>query len=151
MITMAGAKGKSGTNPNSQKGLRPINENITPEQRKEIASKGGKASAEKKRQKKEMKEMIQDLFEVGIKKGKVVDEIKSLEDAKGKNLTVGQALILAQIKKAMAGDTRAMEFLRDTMGQKPTNKQEITATVVDSPLNSILEQLKDDDGDDNDE
>ena len=90
-----------------------------------------------------MKEMIQDIFEIGIKKGKVVEDIKSLEDAKGKNLTVGQALVLAQVKKAMTGDTRALEFLRDTMGEKPTNKQEITAKVIESPLQGILDQLKD--------
>ena len=140
---MAGVKGKSGTNPNSKKNLKPIQENITPEQQREISSKGGKASAEAKRQRKEMREMIQDIFEIGIKKGKVADDIKSLEDAKGKNLTVGQALVLAQVKKAMTGDTRALEFLRDTMGEKPTNKQEIKATIVDSPLQGILEQLKD--------
>lgn len=140
---MAGVKGKSGTNENSKSNLRPITENMTPEQIKENASKAGKVSAEKRKQRKEMREMIQDIFSIGIRKGKVVEEISSLEDSKGKNLTVGQALVLAQVKKAMSGDTRAMEFLRDTMGEKPTNKQEITAKVVDSPLQGILEQLKD--------
>ena len=145
---MSGVKGKSGQHPNSLANLTPINERTTPEQRKENASKGGKKAAENKRQRKEMKEMIQDIFSVGMKKGKIVDEIKSLEDADNKNLTVGQALVIAQIKKAMTGDTRAMEFLRDTMGEKPTNKQEITATIVESPLQGILEQLKDEEGDD---
>ena len=138
---MSGIKGKSGTNPNSLANLTNINDRLTPEQRKANASKAGKASAEANRQRKEMKEMIQDIFAVGIKKGKVYEGIKSLDDAKGKNLTVGQALILAQVKKAMTGDTRAMEFLRDTMGEKPTNKQEVTAKIVESPLNSILAQL----------
>lgn len=140
---MAGVKGKNGQDPNSLANLSNINDRLTPEQRKENASKAGKASAAAKRQKKEMKEMIQDIFSVGIKKGKIVEDIKSLEDAKGKNLTVGQALVIAQIKKAMTGDTRAMEFLRDTMGEKPTNKQEITAKVIESPLQGILDQLKD--------
>lgn len=144
---MSGVKGRSGTNPNSKNNLKPINENVSHEGKVEAGRKGGIASGESRRRKKEMREMIQDIFEIGIKKGKVVDEINSLEDAKGKNLTVGQALILAQVKKAMAGDTKAMEFLRDTMGQKPTNKQEITATVTESPLTSILEQLKGDDED----
>ena len=139
---MSGVKGKSGTNPKSKANLKPIQENITPEQQKEISSKGGKASAAAKRQRKEMREMIQDIFEVGIRKGKVVEDIKFLEDTEGKNLTVGQALVIAQVKKAMTGDTRAMEFLRDTMGEKPTNKQEITAKIVDSPLQGILDQLK---------
>lgn len=142
---MSGVKGKSGQNPNSLANLTNINERTTPEQRKANASKAGKASAEAKRQRKEMKEMIQDIFAVGIKKGKIVEDVKSLEDAKDKNLTVGQALVIAQIEKAMTGDTRAMEFLRDTMGEKPTNKQEITAKVVNSPLQGILEQLKDED------
>lgn len=146
---MAGKKGKSGTNPNSIANLSPITERTTPEQRREIASKGGKAKAEAQRQRKEMKDMIQDIFSIGIKKGKVYEDIKSLEDAKGKNLTVGQALILAQVKKAMTGDTRAMEFLRDTMGEKPTNKQEVTAKIVESPLNSILAQLTEPDDEEN--
>lgn len=144
---MAGVKGRSGTNPNSQKNLSPLTEHTTPEQRKEIAAKAGKVSAEKNRQRKEMKEMFEDLMTLPVKNGKVVEEIKSIADAKGsdgktKNLLVGQVCALAMIKKAMSGDVRAMEFIRDTMGEKPTNKQEIKATLETSPLNSILEQLQ---------
>lgn len=146
---MAGVKGKSGTNPNSQAHLTNINERTTPEQRRANASKAGKASAKAKRQRKELREMFEYICSLGVEKGKIVEDIKSLADAEGKNITVGMEIALAQVNKARDGDTRAAEFIRDTMGQKPTNKQEITATIVDSPLTSILAQLQDD-GDDTD-
>lgn len=38
-----------------------------------------------------------------------------------------EAANLAQFKKAAQGDTKAMEYIRDTMGEKPVN--EISATV----------------------
>ena len=33
---------------------------------------------------------------------------------------------LAQLEKALSGDTKAFEVIRDTIGEKPTDKQEIS-------------------------
>ena len=81
------------------------------------------------------------------KKGKAED-FKNLADSKGKNITVNQALILAQVKKAMSGDTRAMEFIRDTAGMKPVEKREIQADIRDDgKLDEIIKALNEDNND----
>ena len=48
-------------------------------------------------------------------------------------------LFAALIKKAANGDTKAFEVIRDTIGEKPTDKQEITSDIKTSnPVINIL-------------
>lgn len=117
---------------------------FTPEQRREIASKGGKAKAESMKRRKALQEAILAILDIPTRTGKVCKNLKSLEDAGGQNLTVEQTLILAQVKKALKGDTRAFEFLRDTAGMKPVEEHEITAEVspAQEALSKLMEQIK---------
>ena len=133
---------------NSLKNLTNISEQgLTKEQLIENGRKGGKKSGERKREKKEMKELLLDILNMNIKSGKAED-FKNLADSKGKNITVNQALILAQVKKAMGGDTRAMEFIRDTAGMKPVEKREIQADIRDDgKLDEIIKALNEDNND----
>ena len=82
--------------------------------------KGCVKSAEVRREKRRMKESLNILLKMPLKpKGKEYDleEIKSFAQLKGKNITVEQALLIAQIQKALKGDTKAMEFIRIASGQ----------------------------------
>lgn len=81
--------------------------------------KGSAITAEKKRQKRRMRESLNVLLKMPIKRGNEVDieEIKSFAQLKGKNITVEDALLIAQIQKALKGDTKAMEFIRTASGQ----------------------------------
>lgn len=108
--------------------------NMTPEQRRENGRKGGIASGEAKRAKKAMKERLEVLLELPMKSGKGVDldAVKNYAALKGKNITVQDALMIAQIQKALRGDTNAAVFVRDTAGQNPTQKIE---AEVDMDLN----------------
>ena len=118
---------------------------ISPEAMRERNRKAGIASGKAKREKKLMKELVLEILDMNIKAGKPED-FKNLADSKGKNISVGQATVLAQVKKAMNGDTRAMEFLRDTAGQKPVDKQEVkTEIAACDKLNEILTALTEDD------
>ena len=98
----------------------------TPEERRENGRKGGIASGEAKRKKKAMKERLEVLLEMTMKSGKGADieSIKNFAALKGKNITVQDALMIAQIQKALKGDTNAAVFVRDTAGQNPTQKIE---------------------------
>ncbi len=99
------------------KNLIPFNQR-TEEEQKKIQSKGGKASGESRRKRKTMRETLLALLELPMKKGKM-DTLKAFEDLiEEKNVTVEQQILLAQIKAAMDGDTRAATFLRDTAGEK---------------------------------
>lgn len=93
----------------------------------ENGKKGGIASGKAKREKKAMKETLETLLSMQLKSGKAADveTIRNLAALKGKNVTVQEAIMLAQIQKAMKGDTRAAEYVRDTIGQKPDNKMNI--------------------------
>ena len=83
------------------------NENLTPEQRKKNASKAGKASAEARKRRKTLKEELLLLLANGETQNK---------------------MSLAIIEKAMNGDIKAFEVIRDTIGEKPKDSLEVEQT-----------------------
>ena len=61
-------------------------------------------------------------------------------DAEG---TVLERIVAAQVERALKGDTRAFEVLRDTSGEKPTDKVEASVTDEKTQLmREYLESLK---------
>lgn len=88
--------------------LRPFHTLSESEQRA-IRSKGGIASGEARKAKKTMKQMLDYLLEKDIKTNK--GDMSTLE-----------AIMVSMIAKASKGDVRATEFIRDTIGQKPSDK-----------------------------
>lgn len=55
---------------------------------------------------------------------------KEITNKQGEKATTLEALMVATIKKAMSGDTRAVQFIRDTIGEMPTQKIENTGTQI---------------------
>lgn len=94
--------------------------------------KGGKASGEARRRKKEMKERLEMLLSMPLTNGKGadIDKIKSFAAIKGKNITVEDAILIAITQRALKGDISAGTFIRDTVGEKPTENQNVK--IVDS-------------------
>ena len=109
--------------------------NLNPVQSKEEARKrgraGGIASGKERREKKMMRETLDMLLSMPLKNGKFADveSIRSFAALKGKNISVQEAILIAQVQKAMKGDTRAAEYVRDTMGQKPTDSVDLNMNV----------------------
>jgi hypothetical protein len=93
----------------NEQNLKPL----STEKAREIGAKGGKASVEARRKKRDLKLAIQALLEADIKDKKT-----------GEVMSGAEALAVAQFRKAMKGDTKAFEVLRDTSGQKPVEKVE---------------------------
>lgn len=120
---------------------------FTSEQNREEASKngrkGGKASGEARRRKRDMKERLEILLSMPITKGKEtdVDKIKGFGELKGKNITVEDAILVAMIQKALKGDVSASNFIRDTSGQKVAEKVKIN-TNIDESVREIEKYLK---------
>lgn len=110
---------------NEQNLLRPKRDQ-TAEERRESARRAGKASAEARRRKRDMRETFRDLLDMPLKEGDL-DEVTSLAGANRKNVTVGEAIALIMANKAIKGDVRAAEFVRDTSGQRPTSSVQVTA------------------------
>ena len=115
---------------------------LTSEEARRYGRMGGKASVKARRKKKAMKERLEILFDLPLedKAEFNIEDAKSMTGLKGKNITVQDLIILAQIKKAMKGDTTAAAFVRDTAGQNP-------ATVIQADIDTDL-NVKIDYGDD---
>lgn len=77
---------------------------------------GGIASGEAKRARKTIRAELEALLETHPK------------DSKGKesDLSYQSAMIAALVKKALRGDTKAFEIIRDTIGEKPVENVQIT-------------------------
>jgi len=92
-------------------------------------SKGGKASAEARRRKRELRLVIEELLE------------KEYRGKNGETVSGAEAIAIKQFEKAMKGDTRAFEVLRDTAGQKPIEKvmvADVEQSVIDEVEKAVL-------------
>ena len=100
---------------------------MTPERRAECGRKGGIAKREATRRRKEMRETLDILLNMPMKKGKTysAEDIKCFADLKGKNITIDQAMMVCLIQKALKGDINAIAMIRDTVGEKPSDKVEV--------------------------
>lgn len=123
--------------------LVPLNERTKEEQR-EIASKGGKASVESRRRKRDFRLIAEQLLDMKVKKGigANLDTITSLPELKNKNITVAEAIMIAIAQQAMKGDIQSANYIRDITGQKPKDEIEMTASISEGKLGSILKQLE---------
>lgn len=104
--------------------LRPP---FTPEEALEYGRKGAEASARARRRKRDMRETFRDLLDMPLKEGDL-EEVTALAGANRKNVTVGEAIALIMANKAIKGDVRAAEFVRDTSGQRPASTVQVTET-----------------------
>ena len=115
--------------------LKPFDSNQNREEAKKNGRKGGKKSGEVRRQKKTMREILDYLLE------------KELTSKNGEKATTLEAMMTAMIKQGLNGNVKAVEFIRDTTGQKPTEKVEATnatITVTDEKtIESVMNKLKD--------
>ena len=112
---------------------------MTPEQRAECGRKGAEVTKRKVRERKAMKETLEILLNMPMKKGKVytAEEIKSFADLKGKNITIDQAMSVCLIQKALKGDLSAIAMVRDTIGEKPVENVKVDANVTKNPFDEL--------------
>ena len=111
---------------------------------RQYGSKGGKASGKARREKKAMKDTLETLLTMSIEVGTAdsIDEIQSIALLNGKNISVQEAIMLAQIKKAIEGDTKAAEYIRDTSGNKLKEGLELSGGINNPFEGLTTEQLK---------
>ena len=92
--------------------LIPFNKRTASEQRK-IQSAGGKASGEARRRKADFRKTLNMLLTAEIDS----EEYKPVLEALGVECTLESALLMAQIKEAMQGNTKAAYFVAQYAGQ----------------------------------
>lgn len=117
---------------NEQNLIKPTRDR-TAKQRRESARKAGKASAKKRRERKAMQEIARIALDMPLEQGDLADiEGITFEEYPDANLTLGQAAVLAVAKKAKRGDVQALQFLRDTAGEKPVERVEVSGDVAEA-------------------
>ena len=109
----------------NEQNLIPMTER-TPEERREIARKGAEATNKLRREKKTLKMELEALLEIMDEKGDSVQKKMSF----------------ALIKKAIKGDVRAFETIRDTIGQKPKENLNIDFDKNREQAQELLANIK---------
>ena len=118
------------------KNLKPVR---TKREAKERGRKGGIASGEARRAKRTFKDRIKWLMELPMDEGSVTEDtdIKNVRLIPSANLTAIDQIIVAQFQKAAKGDTKAAEFIRDTLGEKPKEKMEIKSDIKNEAIEKV--------------
>ena len=98
----------------------------------ELREKGLETRRKKQAERKKMKEDLEILLKVSLRKGDLstADDILNLEEAQDMNLPVQTAINIAMIKRALMGDVQATQYLRDTVGEKPSDKVEVDQSLT---------------------
>lgn len=92
----------------------------TASEQREIAKLGGKASGKARRRKADFRKTLNMLLTVDIEH----PEITPILDAMGIDSTLESAMLMAQIKEAMAGNTKAAYFVAQYAGQSTQSVRE---------------------------
>ena len=107
----------------NEQNLRPSEHKFTQEE----AKKGGKASAEARRRRKAFSEAFNVLLE------------KEFSDHSGKSMQ-GVDIVAAKVfRAAMDGDMKAVQFVRDTVGEMPVQRVEVD--TIDPQARAEMDEL----------
>lgn len=110
---------KKSTPMNGQENLIPFSKR-SKEEARALGRKGGINSGEVRKNRKTMRESLIDILAKPIKKGRVRGDVDCLEDFQTANVDVQTRILAGLIAKAAKGSVQAAEFIRDTIGEKPT-------------------------------
>lgn len=101
----------------NEQNLRPFNQ-MSAEEHRKIAQKGGRACAQARRERKALRDELTAL----LGKGKTQEKICA-----------------ALVEQAEAGNLKAFEILRDTIGEKPVNSVSV-AGRINTPFDGLSEE-----------
>lgn len=119
--------------------LKPV-DNTQKQRASELGKKGAKVTNEVLRRRKAFKELAKEMLELSLKDGKL-DKLTSME-VKHKNLTVKEAMLFAQFKKAIQGDEQALKLILQFIGEPIFQPQEqITDNPEEKNDNSFINAL----------
>lgn len=129
---------------------------LTPSERRSLASKAGKASGEARRRKRSMMESIKLIMNLGVDEKTAA--LMSQVGIGDRDQTIMNAVNLAMAMKGMRGDVKAAEYLARYIGGEPqyilekekykhaVKLEEKGGDVVDDWISSIPDAKRDDGG-----
>lgn len=108
----------------------------TADERRELAIKAGKASGKARRRKADFRKTLNLLLTAEIDS----PEWKPVLESLGVECTLESALLMAQIKEAMAGNTNAATFVAKYSGQSPDPDENRRNREADTELKQARKQ-----------
>lgn len=125
----------------NEENLRPIQKGqLSKEELKKRQSNGGKKSGQVRRERKAFKESLLMLLEMKAPEQIGVQIKKTLPKLKDKDLNYQNAILVSLLQQAVKGNTKAVELIRDTIGEKPKEVVEISGN---EQIQKGLSQLND--------
>ena len=106
-----------------------LNLPLSPEKAREYGKKGGIASGKSRRERRAIKDELLLLL------GMPVEELEGM--------TWQRAMLVAMLKKAQAGEVSAATFIRDTIGEKPTDKVQHSGVTAEVQIYKIPDNERD--------
>lgn len=98
--------------------------------------KGGLARAETMRKRKLLRDIANEMLSRPISVEKSVAFIEAcgihLDEEEMPGITIGAAIVMAQIAKALQGDTDAFKCVQATVGEKPVTQTQLAINAVDA-------------------
>ena len=110
---------------------------------REAGRKGGKASGKAKREKRILKDALGAGLSIALS-GKADGELDGMDFADAltsDNLSMLDKIAVAMIAEAANGNVQAAAFIRDTMGEKPAEKIDVSADI-EAAKKSVAEIVK---------
>ena len=112
----------------NEQNLKPFTSDQSREKAVENGRKGGVASGEARRRKRDLRLALEMLLE------------KEYTDKKGKVMTGAEAITTKLFEQAMKGNVKAFETIRSTVGQDPVQKVE--QVNFDAEYNQSVEYVR---------
>ena len=116
--------------------IMDVNNKRTPSERRELAKIAGKASGAARRRKADFRKTLNILLTAEIDS----EEWKPVLEALGVECTLESALLMAQIREALAGSTRAATFVAKYSGQSPEPEENRRNREADTELKKARKQ-----------
>lgn len=110
--------------------IRDANNNRTPEERRELAKIAGQASGQARRRKANFQKTLNLLLTAEIDN----EEWKPVLESLGVECTLESALLMAQIKAALSGDTQAAKFVAQYSGQSNRAEEDLENKKAETEL-----------------
>lgn len=109
------------------------------------AVENGRKSGEARRRKRDMRETCEIILAMTLQDKEAaelmdIEDIQSLAEANGKNITIQDAMVLKQAQLALMGSPRSFELIRDTVGEKPKERIETNSETMEK-LDEVLSNI----------
>ena len=105
---------------------------LSPEERRTLSVKAGEASGAARVKHRLFKDILRDVLACPVDND---DALKAQLEALGLKANVENAMMLRAAHRAISGDIEAARFVRDTVGEKPT--EAFNLAVSDRPIQSV--------------